>query len=946
MPSGTGGPPRRAGTAEAVPQSGTGGPSAGAGRLAKNTAFNLLGYGLPLVFGLFSLPFIIRGLGTARFGVLSLVWVVLGYFSFLDLGLGRATIRFIADAIGRGVHEDIPEYLWTTVMMQFGLSIIGTIGLILLTPLLVEKILSIPAALQAEARSAFLLMAFSIPIVMISAAFRGVLEAAQRFDLVNAVKIPSSSATYLVPLAALFFWPSLTGIVALLLITRAATLVVWILLAFRIFPVLRRPVFKAKRLGPLLSFGGWATVSSLVGAILENLDRFAIGAFVSMQAVAYYTAPYEAVARLGILPSSLVTALFPVFSLLQGGRADAKLRELFARSVKIVTAVTGSVAVLIILLARPILTIWLGGDFAVRSGLVLQLIAASFVFLSFTYVAFSLLQGIGRTDLPARIHIALLVLYCPLLWGGIKLAGINGAAVAWTVHLGLQALFLFLAVRRLGLSDAGSLMRAGVGRSLFGLVVFAASGGILSLVMPLPAAAALATAGYLPLLWAYILNAEEKEWLKKLWAKARLLAKKGNAGETEKASSQTPPPCPEIRRAGASKPRLLLVGLVPPEAGGSIACGVACHVAELGRQASARGYDVSILAPLRPGAPASACGFRIIDASRSRTIRILSGGQAIWRERNRRSSFIASLGWRDRVSVLSWTERIRAAIETVRPDIIHIHPLSHPAGPGLTELPRGIPVVFTDHGFWQDLRDERDLAKVRETARQASGVIAVSRYCLNRQDGHGLVFGGLREIIRNPVTPPAAGFSRPPARAGRKRVLFVAGVEPMTRKGLGTLIQAFAGNRELRTAAELIVITEAEAGKKARRDMSDGGITGEIHPLRSCRAMPAAYAEADVFALPSRSEAFPLVFLEALAVGTPIVGFAPAVAEIREILGPDAGSPFDASTGTPAGLAEELLRTLERPVDHVGLAARTAAAFSWDAVFPEFERFYQGVRPT
>ncbi len=100
---------------------------------------------------------------------------------------------------------------------------------------------------------------------------------------------------------------------------------------------------------------------------------------------------------------------------------------------------SGTFVVLIVLLARTILRIWLGGDFAARSGLVFQLIAASFIFLSFIYVAFSLLQGVGRTDLPARIHLVLLAVYVPLLWAGIKLAGIEGAAVAWLVHLGLQA---------------------------------------------------------------------------------------------------------------------------------------------------------------------------------------------------------------------------------------------------------------------------------------------------------------------------------------------------------------------------------------------------------------------------------------------------------------------------------------------------------------------------
>ena len=190
---------------------------------------------------------IIRGFGTERFGVLSLVLIVLGNFGFLDLGLGRATIRYVADAIGRGAPEEIPEYLWTTVLMQLVLSLVGTALLVFLARLLVAEILVIPAALQAEARSAFTLTAFSLPIIFVSASFRGVLEAAQRFDIVNAIRIPTSSANYFVPVLALLVWKSLTGIVVLLLLFRTLTLLVWIVLALREFPTLRR---QAGLLGP------------------------------------------------------------------------------------------------------------------------------------------------------------------------------------------------------------------------------------------------------------------------------------------------------------------------------------------------------------------------------------------------------------------------------------------------------------------------------------------------------------------------------------------------------------------------------------------------------------------------------------------------------------------------------------------------------------------------
>lgn len=74
----------------------------GGTRLARNGVFNIIGQGVPLLAAFFAIPRLIHGLGTDRFGVLTLVWMVIGYFSLFDLGLGRALTQVVAEKqIGR-----------------------------------------------------------------------------------------------------------------------------------------------------------------------------------------------------------------------------------------------------------------------------------------------------------------------------------------------------------------------------------------------------------------------------------------------------------------------------------------------------------------------------------------------------------------------------------------------------------------------------------------------------------------------------------------------------------------------------------------------------------------------------------------------------------------------------------------------------------------------------
>jgi O-antigen/teichoic acid export membrane protein len=187
------------------------------GLLARNTLFNLIGQGLPLVVAVVTIPLIIQGLGVQRFGLLSLAWVVLGYFAIFDLGLGRATTKFVAEALGKGEEDQVPHFVWTAVTIQTFFGLLGAIVLASITPLLVERILNIPPEPIKEAKDTFYLLSLSIPVVLVSSSFRGVLEAAQRFDLVNIVRVPSSALTFLLPLAGLFLGFNLPGIVALIL---------------------------------------------------------------------------------------------------------------------------------------------------------------------------------------------------------------------------------------------------------------------------------------------------------------------------------------------------------------------------------------------------------------------------------------------------------------------------------------------------------------------------------------------------------------------------------------------------------------------------------------------------------------------------------------------------------------------------------------------------------
>jgi len=417
--------------------------------IARNTLLNLIGQVLPLLVAVIAIPFVVRGLGTERFGLLSLAWVVMGYFTIFDLGLGRATTKYVAEALGKGEGGQVPQIIWTALTVQAIMGIAGALALFGLTDLLVDRILNIPNELLDEARLTFHLLALGIPVVMITGSFSGVLEAVQRFDLINAVRIPSSILTYLLPLVGLYLGLGLPGIVALILLARLGALIAFMAMNLRIRPELREYSASINLLSRLFSYGGWITVSNIISPLLVYLDRFLIGSILTISAVAYYTAPYEAVTRLLIISGSLTMTLFPVFSALDRKENSWRQGCLFSRSVKYIFLTTGVAVVVICLFAEEILQIWLGADFVRESTVVLRLLAVGVLVNSLAYAPFALLQGIGRPDLPAKFHLIELPIYIVVVWLMVSHYGIIGAAAAWTLRVAFDMLLLFWATFRI-----------------------------------------------------------------------------------------------------------------------------------------------------------------------------------------------------------------------------------------------------------------------------------------------------------------------------------------------------------------------------------------------------------------------------------------------------------------------------------------------------------------
>jgi O-antigen/teichoic acid export membrane protein len=410
--------------------------------LARNTVWNLIGSGAPLIVAVFSIPILIHGLGKDRFGVLTLAWALIGYASLFDIGLGRALTQLVAKKLGSGEDHEIPTLAWTSLLLMLGLGIAGAAVIITISPWLVHHVLKVPEALQPEVVIAFRLLGLSVPVVIVTAGLRGLLEAHQRFKLVNALRIPIGVFTFAGPLLVLPFSQSLVPVVGVLVAGRFVGCLAHLWLCLRVVPELRkRIIWHRPSAGPLLRFGGWMTVSNIVGPLMVTLDRFFIAGLVSVVAVTYYATPFEMVTKMWLISAAIAGVMFPAFSL-SGAQSADRTDFLYRRAMKYTTAIMVALTVVFLIAARAGLSIWLGADFAMHSFRIAQLLLIGTCALGIAALPFALIQGLGRPDIPAKLNLIELPIYLASLYWAVQNFGVLGAATTWMLRAVVDGLFL------------------------------------------------------------------------------------------------------------------------------------------------------------------------------------------------------------------------------------------------------------------------------------------------------------------------------------------------------------------------------------------------------------------------------------------------------------------------------------------------------------------------
>jgi O-antigen/teichoic acid export membrane protein len=401
--------------------------------VARHSTYNIAGAVIPIGISLVLTPVLIHFVGIARYGLLSIYLILLGYFGFFNFGTGRAVAQRIA-SLRHGSQHLRNQAFWTSLSMSLVFCVVAAIVVAAGLPLIV-RFLGVDGELAAELRTALYWLIAAVPMVMLGSQFSGALEGSERFGFVNLVSVLTSAASLALPLAAaIFIAPTLQVLAAAATLGRLLGVVALGAGATVLLPV-GRPSFDRNDAGKLLSFGGWITISNVIGPILSTFDRFLIGRLIGASATGIYALPFSLMIQMQLVPAAVNRALFPRMAAASAIGAPDGSEDTIALFNFAITCILVVASPLIL----PFFWLWVGPETGTVSSPVAYALMPGIWANSLAMVTSTALVARANTRFLALVHLSEIVPFLLLLYGAVHFFGIVGAGLAWSLRCAVDA---------------------------------------------------------------------------------------------------------------------------------------------------------------------------------------------------------------------------------------------------------------------------------------------------------------------------------------------------------------------------------------------------------------------------------------------------------------------------------------------------------------------------
>jgi glycosyltransferase involved in cell wall biosynthesis/O-antigen/teichoic acid export membrane protein len=413
-------------------------------RFRRNALSNYASSIVALAIALVTTPVLVRGLGMTEWGIWVLVGATVQYFDLLRFGLGRGTVKWVAE----GAALEDKDLLRRTLATAFFILLVPALVLLALLPLIAlifPALFDVPADLETAAMVAVVLVGVDLAIAMPADTFGGALIGVQRYDLLNMTIIGTAIAQALGWIAVVALGGGIVWLGIVTLTLSLASQVARYLLAKRHLPSMRlRPrYFDRSLVRPFVSLSGWIAVAELCYVIISRIDTIVVGVIVGVSEAGVYAVGQKLSMLVGRFTNPAINMYFPHAATLFARGDRAGLRATLRAGTRVAVGIAAPLTIALSFLALPLIDAWVGPGYGDAATVVVLLSCAALA-SSMTETGLYILRGMGDVRRPAYFAMGEAALNFTLsIVLGLRM-GLKGVALGTLIGAATAHLLAFL----------------------------------------------------------------------------------------------------------------------------------------------------------------------------------------------------------------------------------------------------------------------------------------------------------------------------------------------------------------------------------------------------------------------------------------------------------------------------------------------------------------------
>ncbi len=411
-------------------------------RLAVASLANSFFFCLQTLLFLVLTPMLYEVLGEELYGLWSILIALAGFASLANFGIGSVLTKYVAEFhVSKASHNSLSAIIVFGMISLFAAGLSVAILVFILNGWIANRI-SLAAILSVDLRNAIKVVAIGVVPLFIGQVPRGVLAGLIRYDLCGGLNLAQQT---LLLVGTLIIGYHSRSIVSLAIWYLGIQIAICLLSCFVAWHILNPFNFHLSLNETLQR--GWieyslvSWITSLGTMLFGSADRILVGMLLGPGAAGIYAIATGSAMKLNQALSPLTDVLMPFSSSYHSSGNIHPVMFAFRYGSRLAACLLAAIVVILVLWTEPVLSFWLGPDFAVKYTVIFRILFICYAIFSMGSPGFQISRGLGVLTVPTIITVGsgiLVLVFIPVLSRSYGLAGAAFANFAYTLVLAIN----------------------------------------------------------------------------------------------------------------------------------------------------------------------------------------------------------------------------------------------------------------------------------------------------------------------------------------------------------------------------------------------------------------------------------------------------------------------------------------------------------------------------